>query len=223
MIDLPRLRSVEGAELKFDQRSYVALCIDEPDEPGADKYSSKVWTRVGPPAGDLGFATSDIREWTETYRRLTNTCCKWFYDEFMALTKKLFDVNEATETGALEITTVGLQVKSEPDEDDFDDWLLSGDSPNANNSDLFRFLADAADVDLDLRFITDDEPDSYWISIPNTVELPSRDLASRQFLYLVRPTGNEQFVVGIGFDDSGTGELASDVALKLSRFIANRI
>ncbi len=220
MIDLPRLRTRTGTKLKFDQRSCVALCTDKST---TNKYSSKVWTRVGPPELDLGCAITDVREWTRTYRRQANACCKWFYDEFISLTKALFEQNESTETGGLEVTTVGLQVKGEPDDDYFDDWLLSADRPNVDNPDLFRFLADAADVELDLRDIQAIEPDSYWMSIPNTVELPNGDLASRRFLYLVRPIGDQRFVVGVGFDDSGTGELAGDVALKISRFFANRI
>ncbi|HSY52293.1 MAG TPA: hypothetical protein VLC46_26055 [Thermoanaerobaculia bacterium] len=233
MIDLPRVRTRNGAKVKSDQRSCVALCID--DTPGI-KYSSKVWTRVGPPELDLGCPLDKIRERTRMYRRQANICGDWFYDRFVALTKEVFKNNEPTETGRLEVTTVGLQVRGEPDEDAFDDWLLSNDSPNAENEDLFRFLAAAADLDIDLRDADALGPDCEWKSIPHTVELPSRrsdkasdhidryrELASRQFIYLVRKAGNEQSVVGIGFDDSGRGELASDVALKISRFMANRI
>jgi hypothetical protein len=215
MIDLPRLRTLRAAPVQFDQRSCVALCIDD--------FSSKVWTRVGPPQGDLGFDIEKIGQRTEAYRRQADAFGRWFYGEFFSITEAVFAQNEPTETGRFEVTTVGLQVEGEPDDDYFDDWLLSDDRPNLENADLCRFLADAGNVRFDLRDLDRCEPDSYWMSIPNTVELPNGDLASRRFLCLVRPIGDDRFVVGIGFDDSGRGKLAGDVALKISRFIANRI
>jgi hypothetical protein len=215
MIDFPRLRTLPGAHLHFDQRSCVALCTD--------KYSSKVWTRVGPPKGDPGFHVGEIGERTEAYRRQADACGRWFDEEFFSITEPIFEHNRPIKTGILEIITVGLQVEGEPDEDYFSDWLLDGNRPNLHNADLRQFLAAAGNLKFDVRELDQKEPKSSWISIPNTVMLRNGDLASRRFLYLVRPVGDDHFVVGIGFDDSGRGELASDVALKLSRYIANRI
>jgi hypothetical protein len=219
MVDFPRVYTVDTKE-PFDQRSCVALCIHDVPE---FKYSSKVWTRVGPPQSNLGCPPADIRTRTRRYRRQAKICGEWFYGQFMSLTEEVFARNSPSAAGRLEVTTIGLHVEGERDEDLFDEWLLSNDSPNSENDDLFRYLAAAADLDIDLRDPKTLGQDDEWKSIPHTVELPNRELASRQFVYLVRKAEDMQLVTGIGFDDSGRGELASDVALKISRYMANRI
>jgi hypothetical protein len=61
------------------------------------------------------------------------------------------------------------------------------------------------------------------MSLPTSVELKNRDLVSRTALFLVRAIGDVVQVVGIGLDDSANGAFASDIALKVSRWVASRI
>lgn len=214
MIDLPRLRTDRKARLQFNQRSCVALCIDD--------YSSKVWTRVGPPKG-TGCKVDEVGAVAAAYRRQAQAFGEWFAVEFFDLMQDILPMDAQTKRGILEVTTVALQVDGEVDDEAFEKWLLQDDRPNLDNAELRHLLSEAGSLDFDLRQLPRREPESYWVSIPNTIQLPNGDLSSRRFLYLVRPTEKDHVVIGIGFDDSSTGEMASDVGLKLARFIANRV
>jgi len=213
MIDLPRLRTDRDARLQFNQRSCIALCIDD--------YSSKVWTRVGPPKGQT-CDVEDVGMLAHVYRRQADEFGEWFAREFFELMTGVLP-RAAQKRGILEVTTVGLRVEGEVDDEMFEEWLLTDDRPNLDNPELQRILTDAGGLDFDLRRLPDVDKQAYWISLPNTVQLPSGVLTSRRFLFLVRPSENDHRVLGIGFDDSSNGEVASDVSLKLSRFIANRV
>lgn len=218
MLDLPRLQTKSGAGASFDLRNCVALCLDE--------FSSKVWTRLGLPAArrEHGCSARDLRQIAETYRSLAKSCGEWFYDEFFSLVERTLCGTERERIGAIEITTVGLQVEGEQSDEDFESWLLDGsEGPNLENEDLCQYLADAANLDFHPKELRTREPDSFWMSIPSAIHLANGDLASRTVLYLVRPVDHVVQVVGVGLDDSQAGELASHVALKVSRLVANRI
>jgi hypothetical protein len=218
MLDLPRVQTARGVARKLDLRNCVALCLDD--------LSSKIWTRIGIPYDDaiVGSSTSELRSAIGSFRAIARSCCEWFYKEFLELTSGAFDGIESKRVGILEVTTVGLSVDQDDGDEDFDSWLLEGSKgPNLQNEDLCTFLADAANLDFHPREMTRREPDSFWMSLPGAVQLPTGDLASRRILYLVRPIDGVVQIVGIGLDDSQSSDLASHVALKISRLVANRI
>lgn len=217
MLDLPRVQTRSTA-VCFDVRNCVALCLDE--------YSSKVWTRLGLPTEQRegGISTSDLRGITASYRGLARSTGDWFFNEFYSMADGVFEGIERQRIGAIEITTVGLQVEGELDEGVFESWLLDGaNGPNLDNDDLCHFISEAADLDFHPRELREREPESFWMSLPSAVRLGNGDLVSRTVLYLVRPVDHTVQVVGVGLDDSSAGELASHVALKVSRLVANRI
>jgi hypothetical protein len=214
MIDLPRLRTTPQSSKQFDQRNCVALCVH--------KFSSKVWTRLGLPEGNSGCVHDEIGSLTQMFRAQTEGCGGWFYDEFFRITTEAFKRNTATRLENLEITTIGLEAAGRHDEYDLAAWLFKDESPNLANEQLCSVLAAAAHVRFDISNIDLIEPDSFWFSIPNAVQLADGRLVPRRVLYLARPISGGTQVVGVGFD-SGSGDLANDVALKISRLIANRI
>jgi len=221
MIDLPRLRTTGQAE-PLDLRNCLALCVDE--------FSSKVWTRVGPPieSDDRAWPAADMAAVIERFREIASACGEWFYKEFVELTRQVLAGIDSKRWATLEITTVGLQVAGECSEDEFDAWLLMRDEndvegPNFENGDLCRFITEAANLNFHPRELRKRELRSSWLSIQSTIPLATGELVSRKVLYMVRPLGSIVQIVGVGLDDSVRGDLAGDAALKLSRMVANSI
>jgi len=214
MIDLPRLRTLAGSPYQCDQRNCVALCLD--------KYSSKIWTRVGLPENSAGYALHDVRDLTNQYRAQAAKAGEWFYEQFFDITASAFrGTKKIANSAILEVTTIGLRVEDFLTEEESDAWLFDGDAPNLDNDELCKYLAAAANIQV--QDLERSCPDSYWVAMPNTMLAGNGMLVSRRVLYLSRTVGDVVQIVGIGLDDSGTGEMANDVALKLSRLIANWI
>lgn|ERR1051325_1915754 len=223
MLDFPRMRALHCPD-PFDLRNCCALCTD--------KYSSKIWTRVGYPFGGMSseLPVGNLRSGVRKFRAMAATYGEWFYAEFLDLMQDVFKPFQITETGTFEITTVGLRVDGECDEHKINHWLFQYDRegverPNLENDALCELISAAADLDVHPRQLTALEEQAFWMSMPATIELPNGDLASRNVLYAVRPLAadNTVQVVGIGIDDSREGDLAKDVALKVSRFLASRV
>ena len=221
MIDLPKLQSRAGSVKLFDIRNCAALCLEN--------YSSKIWTRVGPPyPSDRGWGVDDLSPVLKEYRALAKSSGEWFFEEFKRLTKEILADHPMTREGALEVTTVGLRVEGDAqNEDHFDSWLFrDGDpslGPNLENEDLCRFMTEVAVLGHDIRELKSRESKAFWMFMPMAVELANGDLATRRALYLVRPVKDLVQVVGICLDDSRVGDFASEVALKVARVVANRI
>jgi hypothetical protein len=161
----------------------------------------------------------------ERFREVTAACGEWFYGQFVDYTKNMFEGNRGA---TLEITTLGLQVEGGYSEDDVESWLLARDEdgaegPNFNNEELCDYLRRAAGLEFHPRELRAHEPRSRWVSINATIPLSDGELVSRKVLYMVRPHGSIVQIVGVGLDDSVSGDLAGDAALRLSRLVANRI
>lgn len=217
MVDLPRIRTAERCVYRFDQRNCCALCID--------KFSSKIWSRLGPPERHPGYGLDDVRETTERYRRHAIKAAEWFYHEFFRLTADAFEGTKRTrDTAVLEVTTVGLRVEGEVTGAVNDAWLFDGESVNLANDTLCDYLKSAAGIDCSIPELLDAErDDAYWVKVPAVVRQRNGVLASRNVLYLGHVTGDLVQFVGIGIDDSTKGDFANDVALKISRLIAGWI
>lgn len=214
MIDLPRVRSTTP-DYPFDQRNCVALCVE-------DEFSSKIWTRVGRPQDLDECSLKELRELTERYRHQAITTGDWFYREFFEVTAEAFRGTHRRRASAeLEVTTVVLRVDGDITDEDVESWLFDGDSPNLDNAELWHYLRCAANINETLQDLEASE--HRWLAMPATVTTADGVIASRRVLYLSRPIGDVVQIVGIALDDSGNAELANDVALKLSRFIANGI
>ena len=97
------------------------------------------------------------------------------------------------------------------------------EAPNFDNDVLCEYIRSAANFDFHPRQLRDRDPRSIWVSIRATIPLSDGELASRKVLYMVRPYGTIVQIVGVGLDDSVSGDLAGDAALRLSRLVANRI
>ncbi|MGZ5444932.1 MAG: hypothetical protein ACXW4P_24160 [Thermoanaerobaculia bacterium] len=214
MVDLPRVRSVEGA-YRFDQRNCAALCVEK-------KFSSKIWTRVGHPQDMEPCGLEELRELTDRYRHQAIRVGEWFYRNFFEATADAFHhTHRHREKAVLEVTTVGLRVDSEITDEEIDAWLFRDDAPNLRNEDLWEYLRCAGNIDMSLSELETTEHE--WWAMPIGVRTVDGIIVSRRVLYLVRPAGDIVQIVGIALDDSVNGELANDVALKLSRFIASGI
>jgi len=217
LIDLPKIRSRSGSARLFDLRSCVALCVDE--------YSSKIWTRIGPPyPSKRGWDVDHLSPVLDDYRSLAQSSSEWFLDQFSELTKDVLSGHRMSREGLLEVTTIGLRVRGDTrNEDYFDSWLFHKDGPNLDNEELRRFMTEAVNLGYDIRQLKTREPKSFWMSMPMAVQLANGDLATRTALYLVKPVNDMIQVVGICLDDSRLGDFASEVALKVARVVANRI
>ena len=214
MIDLPRVRSV-ARDYPFDQRNCAALCVEK-------KFSSKIWTRVGYPQDMAPCLLEDLQELTDRYRQQAIGVGEWFYRNFFDDTAEAFrHTHRHRDKATLEVTTVGLRVDPEIAEEDIDAWLFDDGAPNLHNEDLWEYLRRAGNIDLSVSDLQATEHE--WWSMPIGVRTVDGILVSRRALYLMRPVGDIVQIVGIALDDSVNGEMANDVALKLSRFIASGI
>ena len=211
MIDVPSLYVAES----FDLRNCAALCVDD--------YSSKFWTRVGPQGFTWRYADRELMVVLARYRALAESCGEWFYRELFRIAGDALNGAVLHDEGRLEITTIGLQLDEELTDDEMDAWFFNGALPNFDNEELCGFFQKAARIDYDLADVETREKGSFWMSIPMAVRLKSDTLAVRKALYLVRPLENRIQVVGVGLDDSANGDFANEVALKVSRVIANRV
>lgn len=213
MVDLPRIRTAESCAYQFDQRNCCALCVDE--------FSSKVWSRLGPPEGYAGYDVTELGTSTERYRQHATKAAAWFYEEFFELTATAFKGTRRTRDKAmLEVTTIGLRVEGEVTDAVNDAWLFEHGSANLDNDELCEYLAAAAGIDCSIPKLLEKEPEAYWLNVPAVVRTRSGVLVSRKTLYLSRVTGDLLQFVGICIDDSESGDFANDVALKISRMIA---
>jgi hypothetical protein len=213
MIDLPRIRTTNGSSYQFDQRNCVALCVE--------RYSSKIWTRIGLPENSSGCDVKDVRALTKRYRRQADETTEWFYEEFFRLTADAFKgTKRIPDKAVLEVTTLGLRVNSDFTPDEFDAWMFTGDTPNLANETLRELIAAAADVNFDIAEVEEREEEAYWLPVPTAVNARTHKVMPRRVLYLSRTVGDVVQFVGVGLDDSRFGELAHDVGLKLSRIIA---
>lgn len=214
MIDLPRIRTTQGSSYQFDQRNCVALCIEE-------RYSSKIWSRIGLPETCAPCDLKDVRAMTKRFRRQADESAEWFYEEFFRLTADAFKgTKRIPDSAVLEVTTVGVRVDSDFTPDEFDAWLFTDDSANLTNETLRKLIAAAADVAFDIAEVEEREEDSYWLSVPTAVDTRNRKVVPRRVLYLSRLVEDVVQFVGVGLDDSRFGKLANDVGQKLSRMIA---
>jgi hypothetical protein len=215
MIDLPLIRTDADAEFVCDQRNCGALCVEK-------DYSSKIWTRVGIPIESRGCSKDDLRAMTERFRAQAASACESFYEQFFDMTASAFSSSRRTRNQeVLEITTIGLRVDETLTEDAVDAYLFDGDSANLASDELCEYLAAAANMDVDDLRRNSGEFD--WMAMPATMLSGSGTVVSRRIPYFTRTVGDVVQIIGIGFDDSGRGEMANDAALKLSRIIANWI
>lgn len=212
MLDFPRIRTRGAASTHFDLRHCVALCLEK-------EFSSKVWTRIGFPKGE-SCALDRIHATTVLFRERAQACTEWFYEQFFSVTAEVFRGHARKRGGFLEVTMIALRVDAGAPSDALDRWLVVHDRPNLANDELRAYIQAAGDIDGDVQTIGDG---AFWVSLPTAVELPDRDLAPRKALFLVRPVGDTLKVVGIGLDDSETGDFANKIAIKLSRFFANQV
>ena len=210
MIDMPRL----GLQTEFDLRNCVALCVHE--------YSSKFWTRVGPEFG-ASYRVDELTTVLERYRALARGCGQWFHNEVFDICRDALDEGTILDEGQLEVTTVGLQLDETLTEEEINNWFFVKGRPNFDNEDMCRFFSQTAGIDYDLRDVESREKRAFWMSMPMAVRLRDDSLAIRTALYLVRSLPSLVQVTGIGLDDSGTGDFANAVALKVSRLIANHV
>jgi len=219
MIDFPRVESLPDAAGAIDLRFCAAL--------GIDNYSSKLWTRIGPPywRGNRD-APATLTTVLSRYRRIAERSSRWFYDEFMRLTGDALAGHKRKDRGVLEVITIGLKIDRQDDPTVLDAWLFDDSDkrqPNLRNENLRRLMMRISGIQYDIRELASREPDAFWMSMPTAVQLDNGDLVSRTALYVVRPLGEVLQVVGVALDESESGAFASEVALKVSRWIANRI
>src|SRR6266568_3046475 len=101
MIDFPRVRSRAGSLDPVDVRVCAALCVED--------YSSKFWTRVGPPFGAQrrGYPIQNLQQVLRRYRSLAKSCSEWFHDELVKMAGEALSGRSPRDDGALEVTTVG--------------------------------------------------------------------------------------------------------------------
>ncbi|HEV7485501.1 MAG TPA: hypothetical protein VGQ65_07440 [Thermoanaerobaculia bacterium] len=217
MIDLPEAVIAQKSPSGISLRNCAALCVHD--------FSSKIWTRINPvPPKEL--PVDSLPEVLDRYRSLANLCGEWFHSELKKISNDLLAGPRAANDGALEVTTVGLRVDDAGERgEDFDAWLFdSNGAPQIDKEDFQKFMTQGAVLDYDIREVAKHESVAFWTPMTTAVRLANGDLASRSAMYLVRLIGDDMTqAVGIAFDDSEAGDLASEVALKMSRVLANRL
>jgi len=215
MIDLPEA-VIQRNSQNISLRNCAALCVHD--------FSSKVWTRING-LGPEGHEVESLGRVLHDYRALAKSCGDWFQSEVENIAGDLLAPTRTVNDGVLEITTVGLRVKkTDHQAEDFESWLFdSAGGPNFANEEFCDFMSEAAALTDDVRTITKKQPTAFWMSMPMAVRMVNGDLASRSTMYLVRTIDDMIQAVGIGLDDSEAGDLASEVALKVSRVLANRL
>jgi len=217
MIDLPEAVIARKSTNGISIRNCAALCVHD--------FSSKIWTRINPvPNQEL--PVDSLPAVLERYRSLAKVCGDWFHSELKTIAGALLAGPRVANDGVLEVTTIGLRVNDIGERgEDFDAWLFDSNStPQLDNDDVQKFMTEAAVLEYDVRDVAEHETVAFWTPMTTAVRLANGDLASRSALYLVRLIGKDMTqAVGVGYDDSEAGDLASEVALKMSRVLANRL
>ncbi len=226
VIDFPRLRSHGGSAQVFDTRISMAICTEE------DEMSSKVWSRVGLPlkgsAFPPGIGLENLEDLTRFFRRSAEETSNWATKYLRRVLKLLFPHLQVRRRGQLEISALGVRDKllapfferlAQSDTSAME--LLRDDDAEARFSRYFRRATDLPVKHL--QDMTAKDPNSFWFSSPVAVELDDGQLGLRQVLYFLRPTNDAVQALGLAFDDSATGDLAQRSAVKVSRWIANRV
>lgn len=223
VVDFPRLAFHGHGFRAFDTRITLAICTE-----GDKNLSSKAWSRLGPPLGSRpSIKVEKLSELTEWFREIATPTADWAMKLLRRSFRELFPALKARRRGCLEVAAMGVR-----------DAVLSP---------VFQRLAHTAataeeilqDRETEMRFsryfdnatkfpvrslrdVTKKDPDSFWFSSPVSVELAGGELGIREVLYLLRPTPDAVEALGLAYDDSVAGDLASKSAVKVARWMANR-
>ena len=226
VIDFPRLRTRDGAAQAFDTRISMAICTEK------DEMSSKVWSRVGLPltgsAVPPGVSLGKLEDLTAFFRRIAIETAGWGEAFLRRTLRHSFPDLRARRRGCLEVSVLGARDEllvpyfdRLAQTDTTARELLEEKETDARFSQYFRRIAKLPANRL--RDATAAEPGSFWFSSPVAVELDGGELGLRQALYYLRPTNDTVQVMGLAYDDSAGGDLAQRSAVKVSRWIANRV
>lgn len=225
VVDFPRLRLQEPANLAFDTRVTLAICVEE------EEMSSKAWSRLGLPQSRgkrSVVALEELGALTHRFRRIAVPTSDWALNLLRRTIRRLFPDLKTRRHGCLEVSALGARDErlascfeklaySEARAEE----LLKAD-PELEKR-FSRYFQGATDSPIPrLRDVAVKEPESFWFSSPVAVELNDGELGTREVLYLLRPTADTVEAVGLAYDDSVAGDLAQRSAVKVSRWMANR-
>ncbi|HEX3527684.1 MAG TPA: hypothetical protein VH988_11495 [Thermoanaerobaculia bacterium] len=225
VVDFPRLRFEGSADLAFDTRITMAICVEEKE------MSSKAWSRLGLPQirGQRSVvALEDLSALTHRFRRIAVPTSDWALSLLRRTIRRLEPGLKTRRRGCLEVSALGA--RDEQLAPCFEKLTYSEakaeqllkDDPELEKR-VSRYFRSATSIPIPrLRDVVAKEPDSFWFSSPVAVELDHGELGSREVLYLLRPTANAVEAVGLAYDDSVAGDLAQKSAVKVSRWMANR-
>lgn len=222
VIDFPRL-SFQGHGFRaFDTRITLAICTEE------DKMSSKAWSRLGLPLGSRpSVKVEKLSELTVWFRQIATPTAEWAMALLRRTVRERFPALKMRRHGCLEVSAMGARDKVlQPV---FQRLSQTGATAEELLQDreteerFLRYFGNATKFPARrLRDVTKKDPDSFWFSSPVSVELTDGELGVREVLYLLRPTPDAVEALGLAYDDSVAGDLASKSAVKVARWMANR-
>jgi hypothetical protein len=203
----------------------MAICIE------AD-MSSKAWSRVGLPLNPSGarpaVEVETLNELTKYFRRIVQPSAQWAAKMLRQAVRALFPNLRLNSRGYLEISAMGARDQALAPY--FDKLAHSETTAEALLKDpqaearFDRYFKSATRFSIQrLRDEASKDPASFWFSSPVAVELRDGELGVREVLYLLRPTEDAVEVLGLAYDDSAAGDLAQRSAVKVSRWMANRV
>ncbi|MCK6478664.1 MAG: hypothetical protein L6R43_00525 [Planctomycetes bacterium] len=219
IVDLPRMRVRREKPKQVDARICVTLCSGD--------YRGKLWARVGGrdlPGDGFESVVGGLQSTIEQYRGAARDTIAWYLPR---MTKVFSSVEGSVKVDTqFPVEVVTIATRDPALREAFTEVLVPGSEPEVVFNDpvaarrIRRYLKEALrGMDPEVAY-RNSRGDGYWRRLPATVETTDGYLRALSAVYLTRPERNVLEAVGIAFDDSRRGDLASKSSLKLARLLS---
>lgn len=203
-------------------RFCIAICTAE--------SSSKFLCRVTLPRIQLQMSTLSKRQLHNSIadiRRLASDSASWLYSNLKADFESAgYAINR--KPSGLEVIAIGSKDEALRDvfgrlgETSLMAEELFSDSQKMERL-FYSYYSAATDLPGTLLDITSGKSDAIWFSSLSSVVLPGGICVPREVLYMMRSKNSTAEVIGLGYDDSETGELAINSSLSVLEWIGAKV
>lgn len=210
LVDFPEVIFHHQSGEKVSVRVSIAVCTDE--------FSSKLWARVAL-AGDTD-VLCDPGDLVADFRTTAIDCSRWTVEIFKQAVRESCAGISARRNGLLEVSAMAVSdmrarslLRKLADSHVTANDLFS--MPDAGE--LLTFWMSPLDID------TGTDGDGLWLSSPVTVTDDDGYMETRDSLFVLRELEDRVQLLGVVFDETGSGDVARDTAQRVSRWVANRV
>lgn len=243
-VDFPRFDFFLDDNIVFSTRLCLAICIRG--------GSSKFWSRIGLPPltqSTKGYSIpiqqiqehtaksqipmKELREYISLYRLITQKSSNWIFEKFKEIIKsqvlELKTLNLNKEVDWMEISAFGVNdvnVLKYTNQLSHNKTTLKEILKDSKANDILSYyFREASDIQCSLNeYISREDTQSYaWFISPTFITNGRGYIQQRNVLYLMRRIEGKTQIIGVGYDDSGDGQLAHASVTKVAIWCGSKV